>query len=353
VSDLFDVHLGIRTGNNHVFIVPASLVQQMETAERDFFRPLANIIKRGRIQSPQFVFYPYDNGKLAITSEAQLRSLVPVFYSARLKPSETTLQGRSSKRGRRWWELVEPRLSWLTFGGPRIVSTAFGRRGAFAFDAAGEYAIIQGDAWLWKGSRDLSTEEWFAYLAVLNSPIFEAVIDYFCPQTQGGQYDFSKRFMGNIPLPDMTLLAKREKKRLTECGRAIHEGKRVPLDSHSTSAAAAFGVKLEDFITAFPFTPSARLEMDFEQLASKWKVETGMLSRLDEKYTHTAYQQIIGMGEAAIPFILRDLKETRGHWFWALRAISGESPVPQQSAGDINKVIEAWLEWGRKKGYAI
>jgi hypothetical protein len=248
---------------------------------------------------------------------------------------------------------VEPRLSWLTFGGPRIVSTAFGCRGAFGFDAAGEYAIIQGDAWLWKGPRGLSTEEWLAYLAILNSPVFESVIDYFSRQTRGGQYELAKRYIGNAPLPDITLLAKREKKPLAEYGRAIHQGKRVPLYSLNTSVATAFGVKLDDCVAAFPLLPSARLEMDFERLADEWKAETGMLSRLDQKYIHPAYQQIIAMGEAAVPFILRDLKETRGHWFWALRTITCESPVAREDADDLNKVIEAWLEWGRKKGYAV
>jgi len=95
------------------------------------------------------------------------------------------------------------------------------------------------------------------------------------------------------------------------------------------------------------------METQFNHLANTWKAETGMLSRLDQKYMHPAYQQIIGMGKAAIPFILRDLRATRGHWFWALRAIARENPVPQESAGDIDKVIEAWLEWGRKRGYDI
>jgi len=112
-------------------------------------------------------------------------------------------------------------------------------------------------------------------------------------------------------------------------------------------------------VVAYMFPPISKstmeddMEKKFNRLARTWKAETGMLSRLDEKYMHVAYQQIIGMGEAAIPFILRDLKETRGHWLWALRAIAGESPVPQKNAGNLSKVIEAWLEWGRKRGYVI
>jgi len=353
VHDLFDVHLGIRAGNKPVFVVSPSLVQQMEPAERQFFRPLADTIKCGRIRSSKFVFYPYDNGKLVITSETQLRSLVPVFYSARLMPNKPKLQDQGRLQDRCWWELARARLDWLTFGSPRLVSTAFGCRGAFAFDASGEYAVVQGNAWQWKGSRDLSTEEWFAYLAVLNSPIFEAVIDYFSWQTQGGQYDLAKRFMENVPLPDMTLLAKREKNRLAEYGRAIHEGKRVPLYSCSTSAAAALGVKLEDFVAAFPLTPSARLEMDFEQLASKWKRETAVFSSDAQKMRHPSIQSILRMGEAAIPLILRDIENRPAWWFGVLRTLTGSDPVPVDKKGLLDESAAAWIAWGKENGYEL
>ena len=48
---------------------------------------------------------------------------------------------------------------------------------------------------------------------------------------------------------------------------------------------------------------------------------------------HPAYQQIVGMGRSAVPFILKELANGPGHWFWALRAISGEDPVSSQGQG--------------------
>jgi hypothetical protein len=95
------------------------------------------------------------------------------------------------------------------------------------------------------------------------------------------------------------------------------------------------------------------LHARFEQLTQKWKTETGMLSRVDKKCMHPAYQEIIGMGSTAIPWILKDLKATRGHWFWALRAISGEDPVQDEDVGDAQKMIEAWLAWGRNRGHNV
>jgi hypothetical protein len=75
------------------------------------------------------------------------------------------------------------------------------------------------------------------------------------------------------------------------------------------------------------------------------------ISSTTERATNFAYQQIIGMGEKVLPFIFRELQETGGHWFWALRAITGENPVGPESRGNINRMAQAWLEWGRQRGY--
>ena len=45
-----------------------------------------------------------------------------------------------------------------------------------------------------------------------------------------------------------------------------------------------------------------------------------------------------------------ELEREPDHWFWALEAITGESPVPESDAGDIEASALAWVEWGREKG---
>ncbi|HJT32793.1 MAG TPA: hypothetical protein VJ783_12200 [Pirellulales bacterium] len=67
---------------------------------------------------------------------------------------------------------------------------------------------------------------------------------------------------------------------------------------------------------------------------------------------HPAYQQIIGMGPAAVPCILSDLAEHGPNdWFWALTAITGENPISQEIAGNMKTMTEAWLRWGIAAGY--
>ena len=57
------------------------------------------------------------------------------------------------------------------------------------------------------------------------------------------------------------------------------------------------------------------------------------------------------MGHQALPLILQDLAATRSNWFWALRAITGENPVPPEERGQIGKMTERWLEWGHAHEY--
>lgn len=63
-----------------------------------------------------------------------------------------------------------------------------------------------------------------------------------------------------------------------------------------------------------------------------------------------AYQSIIGMGPDALPFLLEELRENSGHWFWALKAISGVDPVAPRDRGSVSRMKKAWLDWGLAKG---
>ena len=64
-----------------------------------------------------------------------------------------------------------------------------------------------------------------------------------------------------------------------------------------------------------------------------------------------AYQQIIGMGERALPLIFDEMQAHGGRWFWALRAITGENPVRPEDRGDARRMTQTWLEWAREHNY--
>jgi hypothetical protein len=68
-----------------------------------------------------------------------------------------------------------------------------------------------------------------------------------------------------------------------------------------------------------------------------------------------AYQNIIGMGEDAVPLIIGELKsegDDPDQWFWALMAITGANPVSPEDQGDFVAMAKAWLGWAKDQGYA-
>ncbi len=90
-------------------------------------------------------------------------------------------------------------------------------------------------------------------------------------------------------------------------------------------------------------------QQKFDLLAKKWLSETSLCSDSTQMSIHPAYQQIIGMGTLALPFIFRELEQRPNHWFWALQAITGENPVGDEQRGDIVLMSAAWLTWARDR----
>jgi hypothetical protein len=89
----------------------------------------------------------------------------------------------------------------------------------------------------------------------------------------------------------------------------------------------------------------------FNSLVRRWREETKAVSSTADRALHPAYQDIIGMGDRALPLLFNEMQERGGHWFWALRHITHENPVPPEDAGHIQRMTEAWLRWGRERRY--
>ena len=88
----------------------------------------------------------------------------------------------------------------------------------------------------------------------------------------------------------------------------------------------------------------------FQQFAKVWRDECAHLSSVREMVLHPTYQQIVGMGSSALPFIFAELERKPDHWFWALRAITQEDPVPPEHRGNVAEMAQDWLDWAKKKG---
>ncbi|MCX6638895.1 MAG: N-6 DNA methylase [bacterium] len=268
VQDMFKVHEGIRTGKNKVFILDNNEYKILPTQEQKYFRPaIANIaLQNSRLYLTEYVFYPYDTNGLTIRSEEQLAKELPTYFKNNLEPHREVLAKRYNKSAADWWSLSAPR-SWHEFGKAKIVSTSFGGAGYFAYDDKGEYAVVQGYAWIWKNLKEIpslngdddmdstifpfedSPLPW-AYLALLNSHYFEKILECFCPKVQGGQFNLGNQFIKNVFLPDLsdeTRIQKHIVYELAKLGKMIYEQDIIEEDRLNDLVKIVYGYEGGDY----------------------------------------------------------------------------------------------------------
>jgi len=133
-------------------------------------------------------------------------------------------------------------------------------------------------------------------------------------------------------------------------GHVAHDFRHMPLfvdapkKNETDLAQAFFAYREKDAVD-----PAIR--DTFARLLAKWREERSPTDPGLSMFLRPAYQEIIGLGMQAVPLILRELEHQLDHWFWALAAITRENPVPQQFRGDLRKMRDYWLSWGRRYGF--
>jgi hypothetical protein len=60
---------------------------------------------------------------------------------------------------------------------------------------------------------------------------------------------------------------------------------------------------------------------------------------------------IESFGDNSSPFIFEQLGRNADHWFFALRAITGINPIPEEDRGRIPEMCKHWLQWGEDHGF--
>ena len=118
-----------------------------------------------------------------------------------------------------------------------------------------------------------------------------------------------------------------------------------------TAKSVLRGMALPDYLRdlAERDAPRASLRDTFSSLVAQWQSATTTSSSVAHMSMHPAYQRIIGLGAAAVPLLLEELRDRPDHWFWALHAITGEDPA--QGLTDFDAAVAAWLDWGRDRGF--
>lgn len=233
IGDLFDIRQGIRTGDKRVFIIDLEKWHKLPENERKYFRPsiINESIRFGFIRLIAYTFFPYGEG-FEIQDENELRRAVPNYYEMILKPNKAKLASRARVDPTKWWRLSLHRTMSLECN-PKIVSTYFGDAGSFGLDVEGNYLVVEGSAWLVREKRHLDAlpkDAGLAYLALLKSEVFSQLLSASSSHVGGGQWDLSKQYIDQIPLPDFFVpdFDAGLIKALAEVGRGIHAGQ--PMD---------------------------------------------------------------------------------------------------------------------------
>lgn len=89
----------------------------------------------------------------------------------------------------------------------------------------------------------------------------------------------------------------------------------------------------------------------FRAALARWHSETELSSLLPTKREHSAYRQILDLGEQAVPLILREIEVRPSFIFMALHDITGEDPIASEHRGRLPLMIEDWLKWGSAHGF--
>lgn len=108
---------------------------------------------------------------------------------------------------------------------------------------------------------------------------------------------------------------------------------------------------------SFRQSPETRVRARFNELVAQWHREIRHRSSLRRIVFSKAYLSIMLMAadddrhrQLITKLVLEELKNKGGHWFWALRALTGADPTKPEDE-DFQHVRDAWIRWGIENGY--
>jgi hypothetical protein len=133
---------------------------------------------------------------------------------------------------------------------------------------------------------------------------------------------------------------------IVETSGTVRADGTLELDQRVSVPPGKVKVRLETLEAA-----GASREERFRQLTRQWKEATRLMSSITDMATHPAYQQIIGMGQVALPWIFEEMRCDPDQWFWALKSITGDDPVSDADRGNLRRMTQAWLNWAKDHGY--
>jgi hypothetical protein len=230
-----------------VFLIDKFDWLKLPKREQAYFRPAVvnQSINYGLLQDSIYLFYPY--GAQEIDDEVHLKNELEFYYTSYLLPSKQELLSRARVNSKKWWRLSEHR-AWQIKHEAKIVSTYFGDKGSFGWDETGEFAVVQGFAWIPKKRfskfSPLPSKLGHAYLAILNSNLFSELLSATSNHVGGGQWNLSSKFVSEIAIPNLfdEQINPNIVTDLAQIGEKIHAGLQVDEDYHNHLVELVYGI---------------------------------------------------------------------------------------------------------------
>jgi hypothetical protein len=98
--------------------------------------------------------------------------------------------------------------------------------------------------------------------------------------------------------------------------------------------------------------PIETVDQKVERLLKQWDDDTAYLSNSQKIQSHPALQEIIELGQSALPTLFRHLEMTRsGHLSRVLTVITGAHPAPPEIRGNGGEIASVWLAWSKDHGF--
>jgi len=202
IEEVFsEIIQGLRTGANHVFVVPFSRAKDIES---DLLLPFINgeHVRRCKINTDSFrLLFPYtfdEFGKAVILSEDELKSRFPKGWKY-LNNNYPSLIDRSRDNNLPWYAFS--RSQNLELGRLRkIFIKEMMPRAEFAADDSGNVTFASGYAL--NGLR-MSDEQLKMWSAILSTPTMEFALRHSGTQLQSGWFRLLKHHLMRIRLPQL------------------------------------------------------------------------------------------------------------------------------------------------------
>ena len=99
--------------------------------------------------------------------------------------------------------------------------------------------------------------------------------------------------------------------------------------------------------------PAAIVSAFVPGIIKAWHADTQFESSIRARRAHPAYSTLYGYRWAAVPALVKALKGPmlRVECMDLLMKITGDDPVPDADVGYVDRMANAWIAWGRVRGF--